>query len=173
MKALIVVIVFLLGGFCGMVENSQTADAPENIGSQIECVHTPAKPTKVELPKRSRKQGLCDDDKQKDRFYAKPLFVLVVQRSQAREMRERKDEVMNNHTHAAQGVPAGFITPGSIGCPESHGKKERISRPKKNCDFFRWVGEILADPQPDKLNLWDVWNLFPETSKRPLGCSRE
>ncbi len=59
MKALIVMIVFLLGGFCGiLVEKRQTADALANIDSQIEHVQTPALPSPMEqTPKRNRKQS--------------------------------------------------------------------------------------------------------------------
>ena len=58
MKALVVLIVFLLGGFCGiLVEKRQTGDALANIGSQIEMVQTPALPI-AQIPPKNRKSGL-------------------------------------------------------------------------------------------------------------------
>jgi hypothetical protein len=51
-------VVFLVGGFCGiLVEKRQTADLLANIGTQIERVQTPALPI-VQIPRKNRKEGL-------------------------------------------------------------------------------------------------------------------
>jgi hypothetical protein len=56
--ALAAMVVFLVGGFCGiLVEKRQTADLLSNIGSQIERVQTPALPI-AENPRKNGKGGL-------------------------------------------------------------------------------------------------------------------
>jgi hypothetical protein len=60
MKALVLVIVFLVGGFCGMmVEKRQSpTNLLGNTGTQIEHVQTPAITSPIaEVPKRKRKQS--------------------------------------------------------------------------------------------------------------------
>jgi hypothetical protein len=60
LEALIAVVLFLVGGFCGMmVEKRQTTDLLSNIGSQVERVQTPSPAAPiVEVPRKNRKQGL-------------------------------------------------------------------------------------------------------------------
>ena len=61
MYACFAVILFLMGGFCGMtLEKRQTTDLLSNIGAQIERVQTPAASPIVELPKKTRKQNAND-----------------------------------------------------------------------------------------------------------------
>jgi hypothetical protein len=58
LQALVAVVLFLIGGFCGiMVEKRQTTDLLSNIGAQVERVQTPPVTPIVEVPKR-RKQGI-------------------------------------------------------------------------------------------------------------------
>ncbi len=56
-QAVYVMVIFLLGGLCGVVfENRQTADVLTNVNAQIERIQTPvAPPVAASVPKRIRK----------------------------------------------------------------------------------------------------------------------
>ena len=65
--------------------------------------------------------------------------------------------------------PARFLTPRDLlGAIKIAVETEASIPLRAKASLALQLNELLADPELDRVNLWDVWNIFPENVKQAV-----